>query len=586
MAETKSPKWKVLDRLFPYLREHKGRIALGFACVLLTNALFVGVPWVIRYAINSLAESVTTEKLAYYAGILVALTLVEGFFRFWMRWLLIGVSRDIEYSLRNDLFTHLEKLPMVFYQRNKTGDLMSRVTNDLSNVRMLVGPGIMYTANTLLTVAFSIVLMLQIDWRLTLLALLPLPLVSYSVRHFGRRIHDLTEESQSKLADLSARVQESMSGIRVVKAFVQENYEISEFEKMNQSLVDKNRELIRITSIFYPTMQLFIGLAVVMVLWYGGRQVVQQRILIGDFVSFTVYLGMLTWPMIAFGWVVNLLERGRASMERLNYIYDAPVEIEDAPSGRSESEILGEIEFRNLSFSYNRHSTLRNVSLKIPKGRTVAIVGATGSGKSTLVQLIPRLYKAPPNSLFIDGIAIERIPIDRLRRAIGFIPQDTFLFGETIRENIAFGVQSATDADVHRAAEISNILGDVQGFPKQFETVVGERGITLSGGQKQRTAISRAVVRNPKILIMDDALSSVDTYTEEKILHELKQIMRDRTSILISHRVSTVKEADEIVVLDRGEIVERGTHDQLLRQGGYYAELHRKQLLEEEHATL
>jgi len=451
---------------------------------------------------------------------------------------------------------------------------------------MLVGPGIMYTANTLLTVAFSIVLMLQIDWRLTLLALLPLPLVSYSVRHFGRRIHDLTEESQSKLADLSARVQESMSGIRVVKAFVQENYEISEFEKMNQSLVDKNRELIRITSIFYPTMQLFIGLAVVMVLWYGGRQVVQQRILIGDFVSFTVYLGMLTWPMIAFGWVVNLLERGRASMERLNYIYDAPVEIEDAPSGRSESEILGEIEFRNLSFSYNRHSTLRNVSLKIPKGRTVAIVGATGSGKSTLVQLIPRLYKAPPNSLFIDGIAIERIPIDRLRRAIGFIPQDTFLFGETIRENIAFGVQSATDADVHRAAEISNILGDVQGFPKQFETVVGERGITLSGGQKQRTAISRAVVRNPKILIMDDALSSVDTYTEEKILHELKQIMRDRTSILISHRVSTVKEADEIVVLDRGEIVERGTHDQLLRQGGYYAELHRKQLLEEELATL
>ena len=586
MAETKSPKWKVLDRLFPYLREHKGRIALGFACVLLTNALFVGVPWVIRYAINSLAESVTTEKLAYYAGILVALTLVEGFFRFWMRWLLIGVSRDIEYSLRNDLFTHLEKLPMVFYQRNKTGDLMSRVTNDLSNVRMLVGPGIMYTANTLLTVAFSIVLMLQIDWRLTLLALLPLPLVSYSVRHFGRRIHDLTEESQSKLADLSARVQESMSGIRVVKAFVQENYEISEFEKMNQSLVDKNRELIRITSIFYPTMQLFIGLAVVMVLWYGGRQVVQQRILIGDFVSFTVYLGMLTWPMIAFGWVVNLLERGRASMERLNYIYDAPVEIEDAPSGRSESEILGEIEFRNLSFSYNRHSTLRNVSLKIPKGRTVAIVGATGSGKSTLVQLIPRLYKAPPNSLFIDGIAIERIPIDRLRRAIGFIPQDTFLFGETIRENIAFGVQSATDADVHRAAEISNILGDVQGFPKQFETVVGERGITLSGGQKQRTAISRAVVRNPKILIMDDALSSINTYTKEKILHELKQIMHDRTSILISHRVSTVKEADEIVVLDRGEIVERGTHDQLLRQGGYYAELHRKQLLEEEHATL
>jgi len=582
MADMGAPKWAVLSRLTPYLKKHKFRTAIGFACVLLTNALLAANPWVIRYAFNSLGESVTRQKLLYYAAILVGITIAEGIFRFWTRWVLIGVSRDIEYSLRNDLFSHLERLPMSFYHANKTGDLMSRATNDLSNVRMLVGPGIMYTANTVLTVVFAVALMLKIDWRLTLLSLLPLPLVSYSVRHFGKRIHDLTEESQAKLADLSARVQESMAGIRVVKAFVQEHYEIDEFNKMNRSLVNKNRELILNTSLFYPAMQLFIGLSVVVVLWFGGRQVIQGRISIGDFVSFTVYLGMLAWPMIAFGWVVNLLERGRASMERLNHIFDAKPGIEDQPETLREVQIGGEIEFRNLTFSYNRVPVLKNISLHVPKGQTIAIVGSTGSGKSTLVQLIPRLYNAPAVSLYIDGIPIERIPVETLRRAIGFIPQDTFLFGETIRENIAFGVESASDEEIERAAEISNIYGDIQAFPGGFGTIVGERGITLSGGQKQRTAISRALVRDPKILILDDALSSVDTYTEEQILQQLKNVMRGRTSILISHRVSTVKEADEIVVLDQGEIVERGTHEQLLRRNGYYAELHRKQLLEEE----
>lgn len=574
-----------MSRLTPYLREHRARISLGFVSCLLTNAFLVANPWIIKYAINGLEESVTREKLTYYAEVLVTFTLAQGFFRFWMRHLLIGVSRDIEYSLRNDLFRHLEKLPVSFFQKNKTGDLMSRATNDLSNVRMLVGPGIMYTANTILTAAFTVVLMLKIDWRLTLVALLPLPLVSYSVRHFGRHIHDLTEESQARLADLSARVQESMSGIRVVKAFVQEDFEIAEFDRMNRTLVDKNRELIRITSVFYPTMQFLIGVAVVIVLWYGGRQVMRSEITLGDFVAFTVYLGMLAWPMIAFGWVVNLLERGRASMERLNYIYGAPPGIEDAPDVVSSIDVEGEVEFRNLNFAYNGVPTLRNISLRIPKGKTVAIVGATGSGKSTLVQLIARLYNAPPRSVFIDGMPIEKIPLHKLRRAIGFIPQDTFLFGETIRENIAFGVESASDAEIRRAAEISNILGDVEGFPNRFQTIVGERGITLSGGQKQRTAISRAVIRDPKILILDDALSSVDTYTEEQILHQLKEVMRDRTSIIISHRVSTVKEADEIVVLEHGAIVERGTHDELLRRDGYYAELHRRQLLEEEIAV-
>jgi ATP-binding cassette subfamily B multidrug efflux pump len=582
MAVFDSHKWSVLSRLKPHLLHDRARIAAGFICVLLTNIFLLAAPRVTGYAVDSLAKAITREKLIYYSLAVMGLAICEGIFRFFMRLLIIGVSRDIEYELRNDVFHHLEALPASFYQKNKTGDLMSRVTNDLSNVRMLLGPGIMYTANTIVVTVFAGALMLRINWHLTLLALLPLPAVSATVRHFGKKIHDLTEESQSRLADLSARVQESMSGIRVVKAFVQEKYEIRDFEQMNQSLVAKNRELIRVQSVFYPTMELMIGFAVVVVIWVGGRQVIQGTISLGDFVAFTVYLARLTWPMIALGWVVNLLERGRASMQRLNYIFGTVPDVKDDSDRVQDIEIEGSIEFRGLNFAYNGTPTLRNISLVIPKGRTVAIVGATGSGKSTLVQLIPRLYNAPPDSLFIDGVPIERIPLSTLRRAIGFIPQDTFLFGETIRENIAFGVESAADENVERAAAISHIDGDVEGFPNKYETVVGERGITLSGGQKQRTAISRAVIRDPKILILDDALSSVDTYTEEQILQELKLVMRNRTSILISHRVSTVKEADEIIVLEAGRIVERGTHAELLTRGGYYAELHRRQLLEEE----
>lgn len=580
-----SGKWTVLSRLRHYLRDHRGTLAAGFVCIVLTNLFLLATPRVMGYAVDSLQQAVTREKLAYYALAIIGLAVCEGVFRFLMRRLIIGVSRQVEYAMRNDLFRHLETLPLPFFQKNKTGDLMSRVTNDLSNVRMLFGPGIMYTANTVIVAVCAILLMLRINWQLTLLALLPLPAVSLGVRHFGKKIHDLTEESQGKLADLSARVQESMAGIRVVKAFVQENHEIAEFDTANRGLVAKNRELIRVQSVFYPSMELMIGIAVVIVIWVGGRQVIQGSISLGDFVAFNVYLGRLTWPMIALGWVVNLLERGRASMQRLNYILDTVPEVNDAPDVQGGFEVQGSIEFRNLTFAYDGVPALRNISLSIPKGKTVAIVGATGSGKSTLVQLIPRLYNAPANSLFIDGVAIEKIPLASLRSAIGFIPQDTFLFGDTIRENIAFGVEAATDAEVRRAAEISNIDNDVQGFPNKYETLVGERGITLSGGQKQRTAISRAVIRDPKILILDDALSSVDTYTEEQILQQLKQVMRNRTSILISHRVSTVKEADEIIVLDSGSIVERGTHAELLVRDGYYAELHRRQLLEEELAV-
>ena len=488
----------------------------------------------------------------------------------------------MEYALRTDVFAHLESLPMSFYQRNKTGELMSRVTNDLSNVRMLLGPGIMYSLNTVVTAAVAIAFMLSIDWRLTLASLLPMPVVSLGVRKVGRRINALTEESQEKLADLSARVQESMAGSRVVKAFSQEGQEIEDFRRLNQDLVEKNNQLNRVTSVFYPLMQFVIGLAIVIILWFGGREVVQGTISRGQLVQFIFYLGTLAWPMIALGWVVNLLERGRASMQRLNYILDTEPDVKDGSAVRSGFEVRAEIEFRELTFAYNGTPVLKNIFLKIPAGKTVAIVGATGSGKSTLVQLIPRLYNAPPNTLFVDGVPIENIPLETLRRAIGFIPQDTFLFGESIRENIAFGMDDATDSQIERAAAVSSILADIQQFPSGFKTIVGERGITLSGGQKQRTAISRAVIRDPEILILDDALSSVDTYTEEQILQELEHVMRGRTAILISHRVSTVRDADEIVVMDQGEIVERGTHEELLANGGYYSELHQRQLLEEE----
>ena len=581
MAVQRSSKWRSLSRLYPYLGQHRSRLAAGFVAIVFSNAFQMMGPWVMGMAVDSLYVSVTRSRLVYYAEILVALTLLEGICRFGSRWWFIGASRDMEYALRADVFTHLESLPMSFYQRNKTGELMSRATNDLSNVRMLLGPGIMYSVNTIVTAVVAVAFMLSIDWRLTLLALLPMPIVSVAVRKVGQQINALTEESQGKLAELSARVQESMAGVRVVKAFSQESQEIRDFRRMNEDLVAKNNQLIRVTSVFYPLMQFVIGLSIVIILWFGGREVVQATITRGQLVQFIFYLGTLAWPMIALGWVVNLLERGRASMQRINYILETESDVKDG-ADQGEFDVQGEIEFRNLSFAYNGTPVLRNISLMIPKGKTVAVVGATGSGKSSLVQLIPRMHNAPLNSLFVDGIAIERIPLESLRRAIGYIPQDTFLFGETIRENIAFGVDEASDEQVERAAEISNILMDVQQFPSGFKTIVGERGITLSGGQKQRTAISRAVIRDPKILILDDALSSVDTYTEEHILRELRHVMKGRTSILISHRVSTVKEADEIVVLDRGEIVERGTHDQLLANGGYYAELHQRQLLEEE----
>lgn len=576
----------MLTRFYPlpsYLARYGRRYVAGFLALILTQALGVILPLLIRAGVDGLALSVSRGKLLFYGGLLLGLALVKAIFQFSMRWVLIGISRDVEYDLRNDLFRHLTRLSARYYAENRTGDLMSKLTNDLNAVRNLVGPGIMYSANTIVVGIATVALMLRLDWRLTLLALAPLPLASVAVKVFGQRIHERYEEIQAMYSVLTEKVRENLAGVRVVRAFCQEDPERAQFDGMNEDFVEKNKGLIRISSLLWPALALLFGLAFLLLMVVGGRHVLQGRISIGTFAAFNVYLTYLIWPMIALGWVVNLVQRGLASLGRLKSILDAKLEIDDrSVVEHAATTIRGEIEFRGLTFSYNGVPVLRNIDLTIPAGKTVALVGAVGSGKSTLVSLIPRLHDAAEGTVLIDGQPIHRIPLRVLRENIGFVPQETFLFSESLAENIRLGAPQASGSGVARAAEISSLLQDLQEFPKGFETLVGERGLTLSGGQKQRAAIARAVIRDPRILILDDALSSVDTYTEEKILSHLAGIMAGRTTLLISHRVSTVRGADEIVVLHDGEIVERGTHDQLLALNGYYTRLYNKQLIEEE----
>ncbi len=571
-----------LRRLVPYVKGHRRSLALGLASLLLTTGLSVVTPWVLRYAVDDLALRVTQEKLVFYAGLIVVLAVVEGFFRYGMRTILIGMSREIEYELRNDVFRHLTRLSASYYHANRIGDIMSRATNDMGAVRMVLGPGIMYTANTLATAAATLGLMLAISPRLLALALLPLVLVSILVRYFGKRIHDRFEEVQAQLSEITALVQESLSGIRVVRAYVQEAYEEARFEAACREYLERNRRLVRLFGSLYPGIQLLTGLGAVTVVWVGGRMVIAGTITLGEFVAFAAYLAMLHWPTIALGWVVNIFERGEASMGRINEILDTRPAIADE-AACAVGAIRGDVALRNLTFDYGAGPVLVDVNLEVPAGTTVAIVGPTGSGKSTLVNLIPRLYEAPAGTVFIDGHDIRTIPLATLRAAIGFVPQETFLFSDTVRGNVALGLPDGAPR-AEWAAGVAQLAKDVADFPLGYETFVGERGITLSGGQKQRAALARALAPDPRILILDDALSAVDTETEEAILAGLRDVMRSRTTFLVSHRVSTVREADVIVVLREGRVVEKGSHDALLALGGFYADLHRRQLLEEEMA--
>jgi ATP-binding cassette subfamily B multidrug efflux pump len=598
---------KNLRPLVPYLKRYRSGLFWGGLCVLFNNGVWILFPQVLRRAVNDLHSGVTRQKLLTYSLLILAIALIKGIFQFLTRWVVIGISRDIEFDLRNDLFAHLERLSYSYYQRNRTGDIMARATNDLNAVRMLLGPAIMYSANTIVFTAGALGFMLAISPKLTIYAFLPLPIASIVIQYFGRRIHERFERIQAMFSDISARAQENFSGARVIRAYVQEQAEIAAFENANQEYIRRSLGLVRLMGMLWPTLELMLGAAVVIVLWLGGREVLLGKISVGDFVAFNTYMVQLTWPVIALGWVINIFQRGTASLVRINEILSQQPEIVDEAAltldtlnngatgvppvhPTADAEIQGEIEFHNLSFAYNGTSVLKEINLRIPAGSSLAIVGPTGSGKTTLVNLIPRISDAEPGAVLIDGRPIRQFPLDSLRRHIGFVPQETFLFSDTIRENIAFGIaQEDGEAkldDVKAAAEAANIAQDIESFPEGYNTTVGERGITLSGGQKQRTAIARALLRSPRILILDDALSSVDTHTEDKILNHLREIMRGRTTIFISHRVSTVRNADCIAVLHQGRIVEIGTHDQLIARNGYYTDLYNKQLLEEELAEV
>jgi ATP-binding cassette subfamily B protein len=576
-----------LRKFARYFRPYQTTLTLGILCIFGSVIFALLVPLIVGHAVDDLKDGVTWAKLTRYALSTLGVSFISGIFLFLQRRLLIGMSRDVEYDIRRDFYAHLVHQPLSFFQEHRTGDLMARATNDLAAVRQLAGPMIMYTLQTVLVVIFVLPLMLRISVRLTLLLFLTMPLVSLTVKYFGQQVHVRFEKIQDFFAQISARAQENFTGVRVVRAYAQESSEIAAFDSLNREYAERNLSLVRIDAAMRPLMQFLIGLGFVLIIWVGAPLAVRGEITVGEFTAFNLYLTRLIWPLIALGYVVNLYQRGMASLKRLNAITAIEPTIIDAPNVRAQPPINGRIEFRNLTFRYNEHAepVLRDINLTIEAGQTVAFVGRTGSGKSTLINLIPRLIEAPPESVLVDNVAVRDYPLAQLRRSIGYVPQETFLFSDTLAENIAFGVEKSERAEIEWAAEIAGLSEDIRDFPNEFETMVGERGITLSGGQKQRTAIARAVQRQPKILILDDALSSVDTFTEEKILAQLRGVMRDRTSLIVSHRISTVRDADLICVLDEGRLIERGTHDELLALGGEYADLYERQLLEEELAA-
>lgn len=576
---------KNLLTLKKYFVNYKSKLLWGFIFILFSNAGMVFIPILLKDSINLLQKSVTEEVLLKYSILILVTSLIAGIFRFLIRQTIIVVSREIEYDLRGDFWEHIQKLPLRYFQNNSTGNIMAHATNDINAVRSFIGPAVMYSIDTGIRILIVVVIMLSIDWSLTIVALLPLPLLSFAVYRIMKLIHEKYTRIQEKFSELTTRAQENYSGIRIIKSYVREENEISRWKELSKDYLNKNMNLVKVQALIMPVLVLITGLSIIIVIWLGGIKVINQQMSLGEITAFIIYLGILIWPVIAFGWVTNIIQQAEASMKRLNKIFREPYEIVDSVESKFNKDFIeGEIEFRDVSFRYNENLPfiLKNINLKIPKGSTLAIVGHTGSGKTSLINLIPRLYDVTSGEVLIDGFNVKDIPLSVLRKNIGLVPQESFLFSDTIAKNISYGLKQVDLEIVKKVSKISQLDKDVESFPNKYDTIVGERGITLSGGQKQRTSLARALAIEPKILILDDSLSAVDTHTEEEILKNLKLFMKQRTSIIISHRISTVKDADIIVVIKDGKIIEQGTHEELVSLNGYYADLYYKQLLEKE----